>query len=112
MGDEIAAGRLVSPDRGRSAAGRACTGAAVSASGGSPAAESAARPLPQMESHQRLKILFVLPMPPRSEAPGAIPRVLRATLLGLHERHDVTVATAAGDEDGEMEAAEALSRLG
>jgi glycosyltransferase involved in cell wall biosynthesis len=59
-----------------------------------------------------MRILFVIPVPPRSEAPGAIPRVLQATLIGLRERHDVTVVTAAGDEDGEMEAAESMSRLG
>jgi hypothetical protein len=59
-----------------------------------------------------MKILFVIPVPPRSEAPGAIPRVLNAILTGLQERHDVTVVTAAGDEDGEMEAAERMARLG
>jgi glycosyltransferase involved in cell wall biosynthesis len=59
-----------------------------------------------------MRILFVIPVPPRSESPGAIPRVLQATLMGLRERHDVTVVTAAGDEAGEMEAAESMSRLG
>lgn len=50
------------------------------------------------------------PMPPRPEAPGAIPLVLHAAFHGLRARHDVTLLTAAGDEPGEYEAALELAR--
>jgi len=46
----------------------------------------------------------VAPMPPRREAPGAIPLVLHAAITGLRERHEVTLVTAFGDEPGEAEA--------
>ena len=39
-----------------------------------------------------------MPMPPRSEAPGAIPLVLAAEVTGLWERHELTVVTVVGDE--------------
>jgi polysaccharide biosynthesis protein PslH len=59
-----------------------------------------------------VKILLVTPMPPRAEAPGAIPIVLHALLAGLRERHDLTLVTVAGDEPGEFEAARELERSG
>jgi len=59
-----------------------------------------------------VRILLLTPMPPRREAPGAIPLVLHAALSGLRERHDVTLVTAYGDEAGEREAVEALRRDG
>jgi glycosyltransferase involved in cell wall biosynthesis len=43
-------------------------------------------------------------MPPRREAPGAIPLVLHAAIAGLRERHELTLVTAFGDEPGEAEA--------
>jgi polysaccharide biosynthesis protein PslH len=52
-----------------------------------------------------MRILLVTPMPPRPEAPGAIPLVLHALLTGLQARHDVTLVTVVGDEPGEAEAA-------
>jgi polysaccharide biosynthesis protein PslH len=57
-----------------------------------------------------MRILLVTPMPPRAEAPGAIPLVLHAELKGLSARHDVTLLTVVGDEDGEAEAALELQR--
>ena len=51
-------------------------------------------------------------MPPRREAPGAIPIVLHAELTGLQAMHDVTLVTCVGDEPGEAEAAEELRRAG
>jgi glycosyltransferase involved in cell wall biosynthesis len=51
-------------------------------------------------------------MPPRAEAPGAIPLVLNAQLVGLRDRHDVTLVTVAGDEPGELDAVSELERSG
>jgi polysaccharide biosynthesis protein PslH len=51
-------------------------------------------------------------MPPRPEAPGAIPIVLHAELTGLQALHDVTLVTCVGDESGEPEAADELRRAG
>lgn len=59
-----------------------------------------------------MRILLVTPMPPRAEAPGAIPRVLHAQLVGLRERHELTLVTLAGDEAGEWEAVRNLERSG
>jgi len=59
-----------------------------------------------------MKILLVTPMPPRPEAPGAIPLVLHALLTGLQTRHEVTLVTVVGDEPGELEAADELQRSG
>src|SRR5438445_419647 len=47
-----------------------------------------------------MRILMVAPMPPRDDAPGAMPRQLHAEPLGLRDRHDVTLGTAAGDRPG------------
>ena len=57
-----------------------------------------------------MRILLVTPMPPRAEAPGAIPLLLHAELKGLSARHEVTLITVVGDEDGEDEAALELQR--
>jgi glycosyltransferase involved in cell wall biosynthesis len=51
-----------------------------------------------------VKILLVTLMPPRAQAPGAIPVVLHAQLQGLLRHHAVTVVTVAGPEPGEWEA--------
>jgi len=59
-----------------------------------------------------MRILLLTPMPPRREAPGAIPLVLDALLTGLRERHAVTLVTIVGDEAGEVEAAEAVKQSG
>jgi glycosyltransferase involved in cell wall biosynthesis len=56
-----------------------------------------------------MRILVVAPMPPRAEGGGAIPLLLHAELEGLRRRHEVTLATAVGDEPGEAEAIEALA---
>ena len=59
-----------------------------------------------------MRILLVAPMPPRAEAPGAIPLVVHAALVGLRANHEVTLMTGAGDEPGELEAALELQRAG
>jgi glycosyltransferase involved in cell wall biosynthesis len=59
-----------------------------------------------------VKILLITPMPPRPEAPGAIPLVLWAQLSGLVRRHDVTLVTFVGPEPGERWAVEQLRRDG
>jgi glycosyltransferase involved in cell wall biosynthesis len=51
---------------------------------------------------------MVTPMPPRAQAPGAIPVVLHAQLQGLRRNHAVTVVTVAGPEPDEAEAVNAL----
>jgi glycosyltransferase involved in cell wall biosynthesis len=55
-----------------------------------------------------MKVLLVAPMAPDVDGSGAIPALLGAELLGLSERHAVTLVTAIGDEPGE---AEAVGRL-
>jgi glycosyltransferase involved in cell wall biosynthesis len=59
-----------------------------------------------------MKILLVTPMPPRAEAPGAIPLVLHAMVAGLRAQHDITLITVVGDEPGEAEAVERLRQSG
>jgi polysaccharide biosynthesis protein PslH len=59
-----------------------------------------------------VRILLVTPMPPRPEAPGAIPLVLDALVVALRPRHDVTLITTVGDDPGELEATEDLRRSG
>lgn len=56
-----------------------------------------------------MKVLLVVPVPPQADGAGAIPVLLHAELLGLRQRHEVTLVTAVGDEPGEEEAA---ARLG
>jgi len=56
-----------------------------------------------------MRILLVVPVPPAAEGGGAIPVLLHAELLGLQQRHELTLVTAVGDEPGE---AEAVARLG
>ncbi len=58
-----------------------------------------------------MNILLVTPMPPRSQAPGAIPLVLYAELTGLMECHQGSLATVAGLEPGEEDAIEQLKKL-
>jgi glycosyltransferase involved in cell wall biosynthesis len=59
-----------------------------------------------------MRILLLTPMPPRPEAPGAIPLVFDALVTGLRERHSLTLITVVGDEPGEAEAADAARRSG
>lgn len=59
-----------------------------------------------------VRILLLTPMPPHPSAPGAIPVLLNAELIGLAERHDVTVVTVAGPERHELEAVIALRTAG
>jgi glycosyltransferase involved in cell wall biosynthesis len=59
-----------------------------------------------------MRILLVTPMLPRDDGTGAIPILLDAQLLGLRQRHEVTLVSAVGDEPGEAEAAERLRASG
>jgi glycosyltransferase involved in cell wall biosynthesis len=59
-----------------------------------------------------MKILLVTPMPPDRTAPGAIPALLHAQLLGLAARHDVAVLTIAGPDERELAAVDRLARDG
>lgn len=56
-----------------------------------------------------MRVLLVVPVPPAAEGGGAIPVLLQAELLGLKERHEVTLVTALGDEPGEEEAVRRLA---
>jgi glycosyltransferase involved in cell wall biosynthesis len=51
-----------------------------------------------------MRVLLAAPVPPQADGTGAIPVLLHAELLGLRERHEVTLVTAVGDEPGEEEA--------
>jgi glycosyltransferase involved in cell wall biosynthesis len=55
-----------------------------------------------------MKVLLVVPVPPQADGAGAIPVLLHAELVGLAQRHEVTLVTAVGDEPGEAEAVERL----
>jgi glycosyltransferase involved in cell wall biosynthesis len=59
-----------------------------------------------------MNILLVAPMPPQSEAPGAIPLVLYAELLGLMPRHTITLVTVAGPDPNEWAALDHLQSIG
>jgi glycosyltransferase involved in cell wall biosynthesis len=59
-----------------------------------------------------MRVLLVTPVPPQADGAGAIPVLLHAELLGLRQRHEVTLVTAVGDELGEAEAAERLAAEG
>jgi len=59
-----------------------------------------------------VKILLVTPMPPSAHAPGAMPLVLHAQLVGLLARHEVTLVTVAGAEAGEHDSIEELRQQG
>jgi glycosyltransferase involved in cell wall biosynthesis len=56
-----------------------------------------------------MRVLLVVPVPPAAEGGGAIPVLLHAELVGLAERHEVTLVTAVGDEAGEAGAVERLA---
>jgi glycosyltransferase involved in cell wall biosynthesis len=59
-----------------------------------------------------MNVLLVAPMPPSRTATTAIPHVLHAQLVGLSERHHVTVAVVAGPEEAELHAVEQLLSAG
>lgn len=59
-----------------------------------------------------MKVLLAVPVPPQADGGGAIPVLLYAELLGLRERHEVTLVTAQGDEPGEEEAVARLRAEG
>ncbi len=55
-----------------------------------------------------MRILLVTPMPPDATAPGAIPALLHAELLGLSRRNEVTLVCVAGPDPDELAAVERL----
>ena len=57
-----------------------------------------------------MRILLVVSMVPQADGLGAIPKLLHAQLLGLRERHQVTVVGSYGDLPGQAEAARELMR--
>lgn len=59
-----------------------------------------------------MKILLLTPMPPDRTAPGAIPAVLHAQLVGLAQRHEVVIVTIAGPDGRELAAVERLAHDG
>lgn len=59
-----------------------------------------------------MKVLLCTPVPPDREAPGAIPALLFALLVGLSQRNEVIVATPAGPDPAEMRAVERLRTHG
>ncbi len=59
-----------------------------------------------------MRILLVTPMPPQPEAPGAIPLVLYAELIGLMPRHTLTIVTVAGPDPAEWAAVDHLQAMG
>jgi glycosyltransferase involved in cell wall biosynthesis len=59
-----------------------------------------------------MKVLLLTPMPPDPQGGGAIPALLHAQLVGLRERHDVTVITVAGPDPAEIARVEALRAEG
>ncbi len=58
-----------------------------------------------------MRILLVTPMPPQPEAPGAIPLVLYAELIGLLPRHSITLVTVAGPDPAEWAAVDRLQAM-
>jgi glycosyltransferase involved in cell wall biosynthesis len=59
-----------------------------------------------------MRILLIAPMLPEEDGVGAIPVLLYAQLIGLRQRHEVTLVAGMGDEPGEAEAADALRQAG
>lgn len=59
-----------------------------------------------------MRVLLVTPMPPDSGAASAIPPLLHAQLVGLRERHEVTLVTVAGPDPDEVDAVDRLRREG
>ena len=59
-----------------------------------------------------MRILLIAPMVPQAQGAGAIPLLLYSQVLGLHERHEVTLVAGIGDEPGEAGARDALAQMG
>jgi glycosyltransferase involved in cell wall biosynthesis len=56
-----------------------------------------------------MRILLVTSMVPDPNGVGAIPKLLHAQLLGLRERHQVTLVAPVGEDPGQAAAAERLA---
>jgi glycosyltransferase involved in cell wall biosynthesis len=56
-----------------------------------------------------MRILLVTSMVPDAEGIGAIPKLLHAQLVGLRERHQVTLVAPIGEDPGQAAAAERLA---
>ncbi len=59
-----------------------------------------------------MRILMVTPMPPQPQPTNGVPLVTYAQLLGMRERHDITLATIAGPDPAEHAAVDALRAAG
>jgi glycosyltransferase involved in cell wall biosynthesis len=59
-----------------------------------------------------MRILLVTSMVPDAGGVGAIPKLLHAQLLGLGERHEVTLVAPVGEDPGQAAAAERLAESG
>lgn len=59
-----------------------------------------------------MRILLVTPVPPDAGAPGAIPVLLHAELVGLTASNDVTLVTPAGPDASELDAVDRLRVAG
>lgn len=59
-----------------------------------------------------MKILLLTPVPPDRGAPGAIPALVHAALVGLSERNDVTLVVPAGPDPAELASVERLRNEG
>jgi polysaccharide biosynthesis protein PslH len=56
-----------------------------------------------------MRVLLVTSMVPDRDGVGAIPKLLHAQLIGLRERHEVTLVAPVGEDPGQAEAAERLA---
>ncbi|HEV3227408.1 MAG TPA: glycosyltransferase family 4 protein [Acidimicrobiales bacterium] len=59
-----------------------------------------------------MRILLLTPVPPDRDAPGAIPALVHAALVGLSIDHDVVLVTPAGPDPAELAAADRLRSEG
>ncbi|HEV7399276.1 MAG TPA: glycosyltransferase [Solirubrobacterales bacterium] len=56
-----------------------------------------------------MRILLIASMIPDAEGVGAIPKLLHAQLVGLRERHEITLVAPVGEDPGQAAAAERLA---
>ncbi len=59
-----------------------------------------------------MRILLITSMVPDANGIGAMPKLFDAQLRGLSERHEVTLVSTLGEDRGQAEAAQRLSRSG
>lgn len=59
-----------------------------------------------------MRVLLVTSMVPDADGVGAIPKLLDAQLIGLSERHEVTLVAPVGEDPGQADAAARLASSG